>query len=72
MIFGPGKECVIAKYLPARELDASVVVAMPTSRICIDFVRNESVPLDSTLTSKTYFRCPARGRPSDIDESQER
>jgi len=52
---------VIAKHLPARELDASVVVAMPTSRICIDSVRNESVPLDFTLTSKNYFRCPARG-----------
>jgi hypothetical protein len=45
---------VTARHLPLRELDASVVVAMPTSRVRIDFVRNERVPFDSTFISKRW------------------
>ena len=54
MIVGPGRECVTAKHLPARELDANVVVAMPTSSVCTDFVRNERVPVDSTFISNRW------------------
>ena len=69
-------DSVTAKHLPARELNASVGVAMPTLSVCTDFVRNMRVPVNSTFTSKRWspifeVQTPACGRTSDIDESQE-